>query len=78
MDASSNDLVAAQQAYQDAVEKRRRIDEVKPTDLPGAEGGESSVMESWRHRKAEADAEVAQARQRLDIIAGTTHEASPD
>ena len=67
------DLVQAQRTYQDAVERRRRVDEVRPADLPGSEGGESSVMEAWRLRKAEADAEVEDARRRLDEIAGTTH-----
>jgi hypothetical protein len=74
MDGGGEDLVTAQQAYQDAVERRRRVDEVKPPDIPGAEGGESSVMEAWRVRKAAAEAEVAEARHRLDLIAGTTQD----
>jgi hypothetical protein len=76
MDGNSNDLVSAQQAYQDAVEKRRRVDEVRPPELPGPEGGESSAMETWRARKAEAEADVAAARRRLDDIVGTTQEGS--
>ncbi|MEJ1937015.1 hypothetical protein WDZ92_43035 [Nostoc sp. NIES-2111] len=71
MGVDSDDLVAAQQAYQDAVERRRRMDEIRPPDLPGAEGAENSTVEAWRARKAAADADVAETRRRLDEISGT-------
>jgi hypothetical protein len=74
MGVESEDLMAAQQAYQEAVDRRRRIDEIRPPDLPGVEGGENSTMAAWRARRSTAESEVAEARRRLDAITG----AAPD